>query len=151
MASLLEVANVPRQVDVRGVQVDVTGISATGLATLMARFPEVGQLFSGIVPEKEDLVKLAPDALAGFIATGCVKPGDDDATFKKVEAFAKTLGLGEQLDLVDEIMRLTFPRGVGPFVDKLRALGLVDGVAILSQLSSPETPKNSSPPDTSTP
>jgi len=146
MASLMEIANVPRQVDVRGVKVDVTGVSAEGLAALMARFPDIGKLFSGIVPEKEDLMKLAPTALSAFIAAGCGKAGNEQA-----EKIARDLGLGEQLDLVDEILRLTFPRGVGPFVQKLQELGVLSAVDIPSLQSSLETPKNSSPPDTSTP
>jgi len=146
MASLLEIANVPRTVEVRGLKIEVTGISAMGLTKLMARFPEIGQLFSGIVPEKEELTKLAPGALAAFIAAGTGKPGDEEA-----EKIAGGLGLGEQLDLVDEIMRLTFPRGVGPFVAKLQALGLLGAVDPRSLQPSPDTPKNSSPPDTPTP
>jgi hypothetical protein len=146
MASLLEIANVPRQVEVRGVKVDVTGVSAMGLASLMARFPDIGKLFSGITPEKDQLMALAPTALAAFIASGCGKPDDEGA-----EKIARNLGLGEQLDLVDEILRLTFPRGVGPFVKKLQELGVLSEVDIQSLQLSPETPKNSSPPDTPTP
>jgi hypothetical protein len=119
MSSLLEIAMVPRQVDVNGKPVDVYGISGRGLAALMARFPEVGKLFSGSEPTKEDMANLGPEGLAAFIAAGLGKPGDAE-----LEEAADRLSLGSQLDLVDEIIRLTFPKGVGPFVNRLRALGL---------------------------
>jgi hypothetical protein len=123
MASLLEIANVARTIPVRGVDIDVFGISGTGIATLMARFPEVGKLMSGVEPDRDALMKLAPKALCAFIAAGTGKPNDE-----KAEEIAGNLGVGEQLDLIEEIMRLTFPRGVGPFVEKLKGLGLLAAV-----------------------
>lgn len=123
MASLLEIANVARTVPIQGIDVDVFGISGTAIATLMARFPEVGKMMSGLEPDRKALMKMAPKALNAFIAAGCGKLGDE-----KAEALAGDLGVGEQLDLIDEILRLTFPRGVGPFVEKLKGLGLLAAV-----------------------
>lgn len=119
MASLLEIANAPRQVEIRGVKVDVYGISGETLAILMVRFPEVGKMLSGLQVDDNALAKLAPKALAACIAAGTGFAGDD-----KAEQAAAKLGVGEQLELIDEIMRLTFPRGIGPFVEKLQGLGL---------------------------
>lgn len=146
MASLLEVANAPRQIDVHGIMVDVTGISGEGVAAIMARFPEVGKMFSGVMPDTKKLVTMAPPALSAFIAAGTGHPGDEAH-----EKIAAKLDVSAQLDLVDEIMRLTFPRGVGPFVKKLEALGLLAQVEIPSVQSSPGTSKSSSPPATKTP
>jgi hypothetical protein len=129
MASLLEVANVARSVTVRGVDVSVVGLSGTEIATLMARFPEVGKLMSGVEPDRKSLMKMAPVALNAFIAAGTGKAGD-----KATEDFAGTLGVGEQLDLIDEILRLTFPRGIGPFVEKLKGLGLLAAVDQSAQI-----------------
>lgn len=120
MASLLEVASVARQVEVRGTKVDVYGISGEGLASLMVRFPEIGKMFSGMEVNNASVLELAPKALAAFIAAGCGNPNDE-----RMEGIASKLGLGEQIDLIDEIMRLTFPRGIGPFVDKLQELGVL--------------------------
>lgn len=143
MASLLDILNVPRQITVLGVKVDVTGISAEGVASIMARFPEVGKMFSGVMPDSKKLMTMAPPALAAFIAAGTGHPGDE-----KHEKVASKLDVSSQLDLVDEIMRLTFPRGIGPFVAKLEALGLLAQVEIPSVPSSPDTSKSSTPPVT---
>jgi hypothetical protein len=102
MAGLLEIANVPRMVNVLGKDVDVFGISGRAVAALMARFPAVGKMFSGIEVQKEDLYKMGPEVIAALIAAGCGKPGDPAA-----EEFAANLGVGDQLDLLDEILRLS--------------------------------------------
>ena len=147
MASLLEIADVARTVPIRGKEVEVYGVSGEGLANLMVRFPEVGKMLSGANVDTEGMMKLAPAALAAFIAAGCGKPGDE-----KMEDVARKLGVAEQLDLVDEILRLTFPRGVGPFVLKLRELGVLATRGLpgaeaveeaLSQTPSPDSQKNS--------
>ena len=120
MASLLEIATVARQVDVRGLKIDVYGVSAQGIVELMVRFPEVGKAFSGVEPDTAALMKLAPQALAAFIAAGCGQPGSVE-----LEEVAAKLGVGEQTELVEEIVRLTFPRGIGPFVESLKKLGVL--------------------------
>jgi hypothetical protein len=129
MASLLEIANVARTVNVQGVEVSVFGISGTGIATLMARFPEVGKMMSGVEPDRQALIKMAPKALNAFIAAGTGGIGDE-----KAEEIAGNLGVGDQLDLIDEILRLTFPRGIGPFVEKLKGLGLLAAVDQSAQI-----------------
>ena len=62
------------------------------------------------------------------------------------EAVAARLGLGEQLDLLAAIFELTFPQGVGPFVTKLDALGLLKSADAASgwaqDTKSPEPLKN---------
>lgn len=147
MAGLLEIANVPRTVPVLGRDIEVCGVSAHAVATLMARFPEVGKMFSGIEVKKEDLYKMGPEVIAALIAAGCNKAGDPAA-----EAVAAGLGVGDQLELMDEILRLTFPRGVGPFVEKLEALGLLAYGALEAKIQSRQTSQpqssNSSPPAT---
>jgi hypothetical protein len=58
------------------------------------------------------------DAIAAIIAAGCGYPGDDQA-----EAVAGKLSLDAQADLLASILRLTLPKGIGPFVEKPTALG----------------------------
>jgi hypothetical protein len=58
------------------------------------------------------------DAVAAIIAAGCGYPADD-----KAESVAAKLSLDAQADLLTVILRLTLPKGVGPFVEKLTALG----------------------------
>lgn len=137
MATLLEIADVPRTVPVRGKEVEVFGVSARGLAAIMLRFPEIGKLMSGKEPDAGEITNMAPEAIAAFIAAGCGMPGNKDA-----ETLAGNLGVAEQLDLIEEIVRLTFPRGIGPFVEKLEALGLRAQVAAPQPQTSPDQSKS---------
>ena len=59
-----------------------------------------------------------------MVGVGAVAPEEDD-WLKKVEEsakVAKTLSATEQLSAIVSIFKMTFPEGVGPFVDALRAL-----------------------------
>jgi hypothetical protein len=150
--SLLEISNVERFVDIRGKKIAVTGVSALGIAQMMARFPEFGKMLSGATVDSMELAKMAPRALNAFIAAGCGNPANEEA-----EKIAGNLGVGEQLELIDEILRLTFPRGVGPFVEKLKGMGVLNALDKISgeeeqPAASPQTSqpplKNSSQPGT---
>jgi hypothetical protein len=64
------------------------------------------------------------DAVAAIIAAGCGYPGDEQA-----EAVAGKLAIDAQADLIAAIVHLTLPAGLGPFVEKLTALGgILDAV-----------------------
>lgn len=125
MVSLLDIGEVSEEVSVRGKQIVVTGISGKGLVALLSDFPEIRKLIADRGSEllTEDLIKIAPDAAAAVIAAGCGTPGD-----KQAVAIAGTLGVGEQVDLLEAIFRLTFPRGIGPFVEKLSRMTGANGV-----------------------
>ena len=143
MVSLLDIADQQRTVTIRGKDVAVFGISAQDIVYLFGKFPELRLLMSGKQADltPETLLKLAPGAVAAAIAAGTGSAGDENA-----EAVAARLGLGEQLDLLAAIFELTFPQGVGPFVAKLDALGLLksaDGASGWAQdTKSPEPSKN---------
>lgn len=118
-ASLLDVASAPRTVRINDLDVAVYGVSGKGLAAILGRFPDVAKMFSGIEPDKAVLMQMGPDVLAAFIAAGCGCPNDD-----KAEKVASDLSVGNQLELVDAIIKISFPRGISPFVAKLREFGL---------------------------
>ncbi len=122
MVSLLDIADQQKTVTIRHKDVAVFGISAQDIVYLFGKFPELRLLMSGKQADltPETLLKLAPGAVAAAIAAGTGSAGDENA-----EAVAARLGLGEQLDLLAAIFELTFPQGVGPFVAKLDALGLL--------------------------
>ena len=143
MVSLLDIADQQKTVTIRDKDVAVFGISAQDIVYLFGKFPELRLLMSGKQADltPETLLKLAPGAVAAAIAAGTGAAGDENA-----EAVAARLGLGEQLDLLAAIFDLTFPQGVGPFVAKLDALGLLksaDGVSGWAQdTTSPAPSKN---------
>ena len=120
MAGLVDIAAVIETVTVAGTPVEVPGISAAGVATLLARFPELRKLMSGIEVSPEDLLKMGPAALAAVLAAGTGEPGNE-----KAEATAARLTLGDQADLLAAILRVTLPGGLDPFVEKLAGLGLL--------------------------
>ncbi|MES2845640.1 MAG: hypothetical protein V4747_11475 [Pseudomonadota bacterium] len=126
MASLLDIAPLSASVNVRGTLVAVTGVSAKGIAGLLQRFPELRAMMVGRTVAPDRLMEMGGDAVAAIIAAGTGFPSNPEA-----EAFAGTLLIEEQADLLSAIIAVTLPRGVGPLVEKLSgmAASLGDGVA----------------------
>lgn len=119
MPGLLDIASTPARVEVRGVMVDVFGVSAEGIAYLLSNFPEIKALFMGkeVSFDADTLVTKAPKALAAIIAAGTGNVGNAEA-----EAIAASLGVDEQAELLAKIIELTFPRGIGPFAEAVNRL-----------------------------
>lgn len=120
MSGLLSIAPVTETIDVLGSPVTVRGVSARGIASLLGRFPELRMLMSGKEVDATKLMAIAPDGVAAIIAAGTGSPGDVDA-----ETIADQLPLDSQADLLGAILRITLPKGIAPFVEKLAALGSV--------------------------
>jgi hypothetical protein len=118
MVGLIDIAPKIETVEVQSTPVTVHGISAKGLAHLLGRFPELRMLMTGQEVQTEQLMAMGGDAVAAIIAAGCGYPGEEAA-----ERVASKLSLDAQADLLASILRLTLPMGVGPFVEKLTALG----------------------------
>jgi hypothetical protein len=113
----------------------VHGVSAKGVAHLLGRFPELRMLMTGQEVQTEQLMTMGGDAVAAIISAGCGYPGDE-----KAEAVAGRLSIDAQADLLAAILRLTLPVGLGPFVEKLTALG-----GILDAVPSGTVPASNSP------
>ena len=122
MVGLVDIAPVTSTILVRGQDITITGVSARGIALLLARFPELRAVMTGREVALDDLLKLGGDVIAAIIAAGTGVPGDAQA-----EAAADNLTLEEQADLLGAIVELTMPRGLGPLVEKLSRLGLLAG------------------------
>lgn len=144
MPGLLDIASAPARVEVRGTQVDVFGVSAEGVAYLLANFPEIKALFSGkeVSFDTQTLATKAPKALAAIIAAGTGQVGNPQA-----EAVAASLGVDEQAELLAKILELTFPRGIGPFAEAVSRLaatvnGSSDAGTKAAASTSPSPSKN---------
>lgn len=139
MVGLVDIAPVTSTVLVRGQEVTVTGVSARGIALLLARFPELRALMTGREVALDELLKLGGDVVAAIIAAGTGTPGDAQA-----EAAADNLTLEEQADLIAAIVELTMPRGLGPLVDRLSRLGLLaaSGGSATQVTTSPSPSRN---------
>jgi hypothetical protein len=137
MVGLIDIAPKLEIVEVQGSPVAVPGISAKGVAHLLGRFPELRKLMTGQEVEADALMAMSGDAVAAIIAAGCGYPGDEQA-----EAVAGKLAVDAQADLLAAVVRLTLPAGLGPFVEKLTALGgILDAVpSATAQASSSPKP-----------
>lgn len=138
MVGLVDIAPITSSVAIRGQDITITGVSARGIASLLARFPELRALMTGREVALDELLKLGGDVIAAIIAAGTGAPGDAQA-----EAAAENLTLEEQADLLAAIVELTMPRGLGPLVERLSRLGLLAGGASAMQATtSPPASRN---------
>lgn len=138
MVGLVDIAPLTSTVSVRGQEITVTGVSARGIAHLLARFPELRALMTGREVALDDLLKLGGDVVCAIIAVGTGSPADEAA-----EKAADNLTLEEQADLLAAIVELTMPRGLGPLVERLSRLGLLAGGASAMQATTSPPPSKS--------
>ena len=128
MPSLLDVGDLTEIVEIRGKSVEVQGVSAAGLVVLLGKFPELRSLMTGTADESilKDLVGKLPEAVASIIALATTPPSDDPVARLHRQAAAEIkaaqLSVGEQLDLLTRIWKLTFPRGIRDFLAALETL-----------------------------
>lgn len=126
MVSLVDIIDVKKSVTIRGKAIEVEGINAEALGQLIVSFPELRLAFAGKASEMspQSIIALGPKIVVAIIAAAIGKFGDPAE-----EAAAAKLTIGEQLALLTAIADVTFPDGFGPFVAKLKSLGLVEGEA----------------------
>ena len=120
MVGLIDLAPSAETVSVQDKTVTVHGVSAKGLAYLLGRFPDLRRLMTGQDVGVDQLLASGGEAVAAIIAAGCAAPGEERA-----EAVAGNLPIDVQVDLLVAILRLTLPRGIGPFVAKLTSLASI--------------------------
>lgn len=132
MPGLLDIAPTTETVKIRGVEITVHGISAKGIAHLLAKYPEIRKLLSGRTVENDDLIGLGADIVSAIIAAGVGHPGETD-----YEEAAATLNISEQADILERVIALTMPQGVNPFMDRL--MGLMGKVGLQAE-ASPKVP-----------
>lgn len=140
MVGLLDIAPVTERVSVRGQEIEVTGVSAKGVAHLLSRFPELRALVTGRGASPEALMEIGGDIVAAIIAAGTGYPADERA-----EKIASELSIGEQADLIASIFKLTMPQGFGPFVEKLTGLGNLLSGEGATAMPAAKSPKPSKP------
>jgi hypothetical protein len=123
MADLLDIApsTASEAVWIDSVRVTVRGISVDAIASIIARFPELKSLINGgdIVPR---LIEGCGAAVGPIIAAGCGHIADE-----KYEQHAAKLLPEHQMKFLKAIFGLTFPNGIGSFVQELT--GLIGGGA----------------------
>lgn len=117
MASILDIGPLTASVTVRGVTFALEGIGSDSLVALLDKFPALyNAMGRGTSLSAADLTKLGPDVVASIIVTAAnTATADIEAATKIVKSFT----IGEQIEVLEPIVRMTFPRGFGPFVEAL--------------------------------
>jgi hypothetical protein len=125
VATLLDIAPLIKSIEIRGTKLIVRGISAQGVVYLFTRFPVlramiVGRQIEGLTVET--FIIMAPEAVACVIAVGLGYCGQDPEEQEKAEEITAGFSIDEQIYALTEIMEVTLPRGVGPFVEMINSL-----------------------------
>jgi hypothetical protein len=132
MADLLDIApsTAVDVVKIDGHRVKVRGISVDALASIVARFPGLKSLASGDVGGDIvlRLIEACGAAAGPIIAAGCGHLGD-----AKYEQIGANLLPEHQLKFLRAIFGLTFPNGIGSFVQELTSLlgGANEGAKVI--------------------
>lgn len=122
MVSLLDIAPAATKhltVLVRGVEVDVRGISLADIAFLIKTFPEVKEMFAGkdVSFTFDTMLERAPELIYAVLECGTGVRGRAGA-----KDAVKNLTIEEQTSLLNAIISDTFKDGIGPFVDQVKRL-----------------------------
>ena len=114
MAGLIEIADLTETVRFRDREIPVGGLSVGGIASLLARFPDLRKALSGggFDFDVETLLALGPEIVAAILADG-LEIGED---------VAARLPLALQIEAIEIMVRLTMPEGLGPFVERIERL-----------------------------
>jgi hypothetical protein len=121
MASLLDIGPLTKTVNIRGTDFAVQGLSALVIFDMLRDSPAVQKMFLEKRMNENDLtslIALAPEFVGGVIASAVGEHGN-----KEVQAFAVTkLAAGEQLELLEATVNLSFPKGLTSAMEALTRL-----------------------------
>ena len=147
MTSLLDIGPLTEEVSVNGKNVSVYGVTPEGFFYLLEKFPMLRELFGGESKniDMETVRKVAPESIAYALAVATTNRSyfTHAQWLEVVEATANVamnLSAHYQMALFQASLRLTFPEGIGPFIQGLEALtksiNRVSGVTVSDTTSS---------------
>jgi hypothetical protein len=119
MVSLVDIVPQKRTVQIAAGELELRGLGLRQIADLFLQYPVLRNLFVEGSPEVglAELIVQMPDAVGTIIAEAAGQP---EAAETIVNGGALTAD--ELLDCLLVIRELTFPRGVGPLMERLTAL-----------------------------
>lgn len=117
MAGLIDVAMITESVHIQGEDFAVHGLSFAALARLVSRFPKLAGLIQGGALDFASLSVLGPEFLAAFLAAGL-----DHNWSPEVEKVVAQLPIDDQLQIFAAILKVSMPRGTGPFVETITSI-----------------------------
>lgn len=119
MASLADIMPVVVNVNVRGTEIEVTGLATKSIADLLTRFPTLRALFDRgmvggtVAVEAKMLLTETPEAVNEIIVSGIM---DKTVGRDTLVTMVDRLGVMDQLALLRGVLEATMPNGFGPFV-----------------------------------
>lgn len=141
MPSLVDIARQSKEVH----GLHVRAASGATIADVLAHYPEIRKVMTGVEVTADQLIAIAPGAVAEIIAASCMPIDDMLDPEKKKEniAAAGVLGVGLQVDLLDAIIKMSIPSGIGPFVEKLEGISAgLDGRGAAPAMTSQKPSKS---------
>lgn len=121
MPDLLSIAPLTETIEVRGAEAVIRGVTVKAIAGLLGRFPDLRKMWATGQWNAEQVLGMSDEVIGAVIAAGCVNLDEENAG---------NLALDEKAELLAAIVRVTMPRGPGPFMATLTALmGTVGGAA----------------------
>lgn len=144
MADLLDIApsTAVAVVTIDGLRIKVNGVSVDAIASIVSRFPALKSVVGGVGDIVPQLITGCGAAVGPIIAAGCGHR-DEEA----YEQRAATLLPEQQIKLLRAIFGLTFPNGVGSFIEELTGLigGASEGEKIIGKVRFKKSPLQSPP------
>jgi hypothetical protein len=130
MTSLLDIGTLTEEIPVNGKHVTVYGVTPEGFFYLLEKFPMLRDMFSSgkSTITMEMLRDVAPGCIAHALAVATLDRSAYDTTaawlgaLKKSADVAMRLSAHHQMALFQTALRLTFPDGIGPFMQGVEAL-----------------------------
>ncbi len=130
MTSLLDIGPLTEEVPVNGKSVTVHGVTPEGFFYLLEKFPMLRTMFGGGVSNitMEMLRDVAPTSIAYAIAvattdrSACITTNEWQVEVQAAANVAMNIGAHYQMALFQAALRLTFPDGIGPFMQGVEAL-----------------------------
>jgi hypothetical protein len=152
MVSLIDVGPAKANVIIREQSQEVVGLHSRNIAEILLQFPEVRRLIVRGDPDRtiiETLMMRIPEAVDLLVASACgidvSNKEEREAALPKVQHFT----LGEQYDIIEASLKVTFPRGMGNFLAGVQ--GLIeqadDGRGWAPAMRSPAQSNGASQPD----
>ena len=115
MSFLAELIPQPEKVLIGEKVLDVYGLSFRQLASIIARFPKISELFLGSGLAFASILAKEPEAANAIMAAGCHATVESEHEFEYLSASA-------QIDIIGAVFTQTFPQGLGPFSERIAQL-----------------------------
>jgi len=141
MVSLIDIAPNKQTVTIQGKALDISGLTASGIAAILFTFPEIRKIISGVGDRETAMALVArfPEAVSMIIAVGSGAKPEDGASR---EAAAR-LPLGDQFTVLEAIIKVSFPQTLKSFLDGVAALVNQSGGRGWGQGTTSPVPSNS--------